>query len=76
MEKTEEPKTHVFLKPCGCLSRAISNRPEMFGELARAQRYAQKHGETYKLMDTQAVREMNWYCPQHKPPHPVLTLLE
>ena len=66
MKQTEEPKTHVFLKPCGCLSCAIVNVPEMFGELAKAQRYAKKHGEIYQLMETQAVREMAWKCPQHK----------
>jgi len=66
----EEPKTHVFLKSCGCLSCAIVNVPEMFGELAKAQRYAKRHGETYKLMETQAVREMEWRCPQHKKSSP------
>lgn len=62
----EEPKTHVFLKPCGCLACAVVNVPERFNELAKAQRYAKKHGETYHLMETQAVREMEWVCPQHK----------
>ena len=62
----EEPKTHVFLKPCGCLACAIVNVPRNFGALAKAQRYAQKHGETYHLMETQAVRTMAWLCPQHK----------
>ena len=64
--KVEEPKTHVFLKPCGCLAGAVVNVPEMFGELAKMQRYATKHGETYRLMETQAVREMEWKCPEHK----------
>jgi len=63
---SEEPKTHVFLKPCGCLSCAIVNVPRTFGELAKAQRYAAKHGETYQLMETQAVREMEWKCREHK----------
>ena len=62
----EEPKTHVFRKPCGCLSCVIVNVPRCFGELAKAQRYAERHGETYELMETQAVREMEWRCPQHK----------
>ena len=61
----KEPMTHVFLKPCGCLSCAILNMPERFGELAKAQLYAQNHGEIYELMGTQAVREMAWKCPQH-----------
>jgi len=61
-----EPMTHIFLKPCGCLSCAVVNAPEMFGELSRAQRYAKRHNETYKLMETQAVREMDWKCPAHK----------
>lgn len=64
--KKEEPKTHIFLQPCGCLACAIVNVPEMFKELAKAQTYAKKHGETYQLMETQAVREMEWECPQHK----------
>ena len=63
---TEEPKTHVFFKACGCLSCAIINVPRMFGELAKAQRYAQRHEETYKLMETEEVRKMEWECPQHK----------
>ena len=63
---TEEPKTHVFLKPCGCLVCAVLNVPRMFSALAKAQRYAEKHGETYQLMETQAVREMEWRCPEHK----------
>ena len=63
---TEETKTHVFRKPCGCLACAILNRPETFGALARASRYAKKHGETYELMETQAVREMAWKCPAHE----------
>lgn len=58
--------THVFLKPCGCLSCAIVNVPSMFGELARAQRYAKTHNETYKLMEAQDVRKMDWKCSQHK----------
>jgi len=58
--------THVFLKPCGCLACAIINRPERFRELARAQAYAQKHGETYQLLPTQTVREMDWKCSEHK----------
>jgi len=66
----EESKTHVFFKPCGCLACAIINRPELFGELSRARQYAKRHGETYKLMDTQAVREMEWRCPQHKESSP------
>ena len=67
-EADEEPQTHVFLQPCGCVSCLIVNVPQMFGELGRAWRYAQKHGETYKLMKTQEVREMKWKCPQHKKP--------
>jgi len=63
---TAEPKTHVFLKPCGCLACAIVNVPHNFMALAKAQRYAKAHGETYELMDTQAVREMQWLCSQHK----------
>lgn len=68
--KEQEPMTHVFLKSCGCLACAIVNVPERFSELVKAQRYAQKHGETYKLMDTQAVREMEWQCPEHKKKKP------
>lgn len=63
---SEEPKTHVFFKPCGCLAYAILNVPQQFKALAQAQRYAERHGEIYKLMETQAVREMDWVCPQHK----------
>ena len=65
MSQKEEPKTHVFLKPCGCLACAVLNVPERFGELAKAQSYAKKHRETYQLMETQAVREMKWRCPEH-----------
>ena len=38
----------------------------MFGELSKAQRYAKHHNDTYKLMETQAVREMEWKCSEHK----------
>ena len=62
----KEPMTHVFLKPCGCLSCAIVNVPEMFSELSKAQRYAKRHNEIYKLMETQLVREMKWKCSEHK----------
>jgi hypothetical protein len=65
-DKEKEPMTHVFLKPCGCLSAAVVNVPQMFSELARCQRYATKHGETYKLMETADVRIMEWKCDQHK----------
>lgn len=61
-----EAKTHVFLKPCGCLACVVVNVPRMFGELAKAQRYAKRHQETYKLMGTEEVREMEWECPQHR----------
>lgn len=64
--KEEEQKTHVFLKPCGCVSGLVVNVPSMFGELSRMQRYAKAHGEIYKLMETQAVREMQWKCQEHK----------
>jgi hypothetical protein len=62
----QEPKTHIFLKPCGCLACAIVNVPRNFKELAKAQTYARNHGETYQLMETAAVREMQWRCPEHK----------
>jgi len=62
----KEPMTHVFRKPCGCVSHLIINVPRMFGELAKAQRYAAKHEGTYELVETQAVREMEWKCPEHK----------
>ncbi len=65
-KELKEPQIHVFFKHCGCLACVIVNVPSMFGELAKAQRYAQKHGETYKLMETQEVREMQWKCSQHK----------
>ena len=65
-EQIKEPQTHVFFKPCGCLSGAVVNVPSMFGELAKMQRYAAKHGETYKLMETQDVRTMQWKCSEHK----------
>lgn len=61
-----ESKTHVFLKPCGCLACAIVNVPRNFGELAKAQRYAKAHGETYHLMETEVVRTMAWVCAEHK----------
>ena len=66
MNTTEEPQTHVFLKPCGCLSSAILNVPRMFNALAGVQRYAKNHGETYKLMKTEEVRRMDWACPEHR----------
>jgi len=66
MSNEKEPQTHVFLKACGCVSGLVVNVPGMFGELARMQRYASKHSETYQLMETQAVREMSWKCNQHK----------
>ena len=59
-------ETHVFIKPCGCLSSAMLNTPHNYSELAKAFRYAERHEETYKLMDTQAVREMEWTCAERK----------
>lgn len=64
--KEAESKTHVFLKPCGCVACAIVNTPRNFGALSKAQKYAAAHGESYQLMETQAVREMQWRCPTHK----------
>ena len=64
--KQDEPRTHVFLKPCGCLASAIVNVPDMFGELAKEQRYAKKHDYTYKLMETEDVRHMDWLCSVHR----------
>ena len=61
-----EPKTHVFLKPCGCLSAAYVDVPHNYNELAKGFKYATKHNETYQLMETQKVREMEWKCPEHK----------
>jgi hypothetical protein len=66
MPTEKEPMTHVFLKPCGCLSAAVVNVPVMFSELARQQRYASKHGQTYKLMETEDVRKMKWKCDLHR----------
>jgi hypothetical protein len=66
MTEQKEPMTHVFFKPCGCLACAIVDKPEMYPELGRAYRYAEKHGETYKKMETQEVRTMEWKCPEHK----------
>jgi len=57
--------THIFLKPCGCLSCAIVNSPNTIRELAQAHRYAKKHGETYQLIETEQVRTMSWKCPIH-----------
>jgi len=55
----------VFLKPCGCVACLILNVPRNFAALAKAQRYAKSHNETYQLMETQAVREMEWQCTGH-----------
>ena len=68
MPEKNEPKTHVYLKSCGCLACAIINLPRNFKELGRAQRYAEKHGETYKLMETEDVRKMEWECLEHRKP--------
>jgi len=57
-EIKEEPKTHVFLKPCGCLACAVLNVPRNFQSLAKAQRYAETHGETYHWMETAVVTEL------------------
>ncbi len=62
----KEPQTHVWRKPCGCVASLILNDPYRFGELAKAQRYAEKHNETYELMETEAVRKMAWRCDEHK----------
>jgi hypothetical protein len=66
MAEVKEPKTHIFLKSCGCLSCAIVDVPEMYKELAKAFRYAANHNETYKLVPTQQVRDMDWKCAEHK----------
>lgn len=64
--ETQEPMTHIFLKPCGCLACAIVDKPEMLPEIGRAFRYSLKHGETYQKVPTQQVREMDWKCKDHK----------
>jgi len=66
LEIRRESKTHVFRKPCGCLACAIVNVPRNFRALAKAQYYAQDHGESYELMETETVRKMDWVCPEHK----------
>lgn len=68
-EHEKESRTHVFLKPCGCLSVALVDDPRNFVELGKAYKYAQKHGETYQVMDTQKVREMKWRCDLHQKEH-------
>lgn len=62
----KEPKSHVYFKPCGCVGSVISDRPELYEDLGKWARYARKHGETYKLMETADVRTMEWECPAHK----------
>jgi hypothetical protein len=66
MVNKQEPKTHLFLKPCGCVGCIIVDKPDMYDELAKAFKYAAKHNETYQLVPTQQVREMKWECPQHQ----------
>ena len=66
MTTEKEPKTHVYLKPCGCVSSLIIDKPERYEELGRLARYAWRHGESYFLMETAAVRTMEWECPAHK----------
>lgn len=66
MTTEQEPKTHVFLKPCGCVSSLIIDKPERYEELGRLARYARSHGETYRSMETEDVRKMDWECPKHK----------
>ena len=63
---SEEPRTHVFLKPCGCLVAAMIDSPHNYRELGNALRMALKRGEIYKVMETQTVREMSWTCEKHK----------
>jgi hypothetical protein len=63
-----ESMTHIFLKPCGCLSCAIVEKPTMFREIAKAFQDAAKNNETHKLVTTQFVREMKWTCLTHKKP--------
>ena len=58
-------KTHVFLKQCGCLAAAIIDSPHNYREIGNALRMVEKRKETYKLMDTQDVRDMAWTCPKH-----------
>ncbi len=65
-EVKKETMTHIFLKPCGCLSCALVDVPENFTELAKAYRYAQKHNETYQKVSTEQVRIMEWECKEHK----------
>jgi len=59
-------QTHAFYKPCGCLSGAVINDPRLFGELSKLQKYAYKHNETYKLMETEDFKKIPWKCPEHK----------
>jgi len=66
MTTEKEPMTHVWRKPCGCLRCAIVNVPVMFGELKKAHTQAKRYNYTYELMETQAVREMEWRCALHK----------
>jgi hypothetical protein len=65
MNDENEPKTHIFLKPCGCLSSAYVDVPETYDDLAKAFRYAKRNGLTYKLVETEYVRKMSWHCEAH-----------
>ena len=65
-QEVKEAKTHAFLKPCGCVSAVIMDYPYMYGEISKAYKYAEKHGETHSLIDTQEVREMPWKCKEHQ----------
>ena len=64
---TTEPKTHLWLKPCGCVAELVIDKESLIKDIQHAKRNNQRCGNTYiGLVETESVRHMEWDCPEHK----------
>ena len=66
IQEVKEPLTHLWKKECGCVTEVIVDVPRMANEIKKAKRTNKRRHETYSLVETQSVREMEWTCPEHK----------
>ncbi|MBF4483088.1 hypothetical protein [Dehalococcoides mccartyi] len=65
MKQKLEAKTYIAREPCGCLVFACYNNPLTPKEVAQEVSMVIKAGYQVELVETDAVRKMNWFCEIH-----------
>lgn len=62
----EQSMSYISRLPCGCLGILVIDNPEHRRDVAKEVAKAIRLGEAVERVATESVREMDWYCPEHR----------